>query len=294
MSNRHTNPDQTPAVTPQATLPATEEDPLIIGGRRFRSRLWIGTGKFGDHQIMREAILAAEADVVTIALRRLEHTDVARDPFLPYLQDIPDLLIVPNTSGAQTAEEAILLAELGAALVGHQWVKLEIHPNPRNLMPDPIETLKAAEQLVKKGFQVLPYVHADPVLCKRLEEIGCPAVMPLAAPIGTNRGLELRYLLEFIIQESRVPVIIDAGLGAPSHAAQAMEMGADAVLVNTAIATAGDPVQMARAFREAVLAGRRAWHAGLPASGPPSPTSPIEEIRAFLSTLEEEANQEAH
>ncbi len=263
---------------------------LVIADKKFTSRLFIGTGKFGDHTIMREAIIASGTQLVTVALKRMEHSNLQKDDFLPFLIDIPGLMIVPNTSGAINAEEAILLAELGREALNTNWVKLEIHPNPRNLMPDPVETLKAAEELVKRGFVVLPYVHADPVLCKRLEEVGCPAVMPLGAPIGTNRGLETKYLLEIIIEESSVPVIIDAGLGAPSHACEAMEMGADAVLVNTAIATADDPIAMAKAFRMAVEAGRLAYESGLPSPGKPAPTSPVN----WSQIIEEAESQPTH
>lgn len=249
--------------------------PLVIAGTHLRSRLFIGTGKFGDHQLMVEAIRSADAQVVTVALRRMDYQNLQHDDFLPYLQQIPDLILVPNTSGAINSEEAVLLARLAREALQTTWIKLEIHPNPRDLMPDPIETLKAAEILVREGFVVLPYVHADPVLCRRLEEIGCAAVMPLGAPIGTNRGLETRYFLQMIREQVRIPLIVDAGIGSPSHAAEAMELGADAVLVNTAIATAENPVQMARAFKLAVEAGRLAYEAGLPpVRSHPEPTSP--------------------
>lgn len=253
------------------------DDALIIGGRRFTSRLFVGTGKFGNHRLMREAIIASGTELVTVGLKRLNPAEPERDDLLPYLR-LPGVLIVPNTSGVRTAEEAVLLAELGAEALNTNWVKVEIHPEPRHLMPDPVETLKACEILVKKGFVVLPYVHADPVLCKRLEDVGVQAVMPLGAPIGTNWGLEMRRLLEIIVRDATVPVVVDAGIGAPSHAAEAMELGADAVLVNTAIATARNPVKMARAFRLAVEAGRLAYLAGLPAKGMPTPTSPVDSL----------------
>ncbi len=250
---------------------------LVIAGRKFSSRLFVGTGKFGDHDVMVEAIKTSGTELVTVALRRMNLNDETPDDLIDKLIPLQDkILIVPNTSGARTAEEAVLLAELGRELLGTNWVKVEIHPNPRHLMPDPLETLKATETLVKKGFVPLPYVHADPVLCKRLEEVGSPVVMPLAAPIGTNLGMEMKTMLEIIISEGTVPVIVDAGIGAPSHAAEAMELGADAVLVNTAIATAGDPVQMAKAFKLAVEAGRLAYESGLPPTGKPKPTSPTD------------------
>ena len=234
---------------------------LSIAEKTFRSRLFSGTGKFASGEHLSEAIVAADAAMVTMALKRL---DVTRedDPILAPLRNL-DVQWLPNTSGARDAKEAVYAAHLAREALSTNWVKLEIHPDQRYLLPDPIETLTAAEQLVKDGFIVLPYCSADPVLCKRLEEVGCAAVMPLGAPIGSNRGLVTRDLLKIIIEQAQVPVIIDAGIGAPSHAAEAMEMGADAVLVNTAIATASDPVQMAKAFKLAVEAGRMAFEAGL-------------------------------
>ncbi len=250
------------------------EDFLEISGRKFRSRLIIGTGKFASGSIMREAIIASGAEIVTVALRRIDpKKNRGEDPILRYLSDL-DLLILPNTSGARNWKEAVFLAEMAATIFNHKWIKVEIHPDPRNLMPDPVETYRACEELVKKGFTPLPYVHADPVLCKRLEEIGVPCVMPLGSPIGTNRGLETRYFIELILEVSDIPVIVDAGLGAPSQAAAAMEMGCDAVLVNTAIAIADNPVIMAKAFAKAIESGRMAFLAGLPAISKPSPTSP--------------------
>lgn len=233
---------------------------LTIANRRFKSRLLTGTGKFGHHQTMLAALKASGTELVTLALRRLEPGE--RDVlFAPLSQAGYQLL--PNTSGARTAAEAVQAARLAREAMGTHWLKLEIHPDPRWLMPDPVETLTAAEQLVREGFVVLPYVHADPVLCKRLEEVGCAAVMPLGSPIGSNQGLQSRVFLQIIIEQSRVPVIVDAGIGAPSDATLAMELGADAVLVNTAIASAQDPVAMARAFQGAVQAGRQAFEAGL-------------------------------
>jgi thiazole synthase len=236
--------------------------PLTIAGETLQSRLLTGTGKFASAETMAACLEASGSELVTVALRRIR-TDGAPDDILAHL-DRKRFRLLPNTSGVRNAREAILAAELAREALETNWLKLEIHPDPKYLMPDPVETLEAAEALVKKGFVVLPYIHADPVLCKRLEEVGTAAVMPLGAPIGSNRGLATRDFLEIIIAQSNVPVIIDAGLGAPSHAAAALEMGADAVLVNTALATANDPVAMAHAFRGAVEAGRIAFEAGLP------------------------------
>ena len=231
-------------------------DPLVIEKKSFTSRLFTGTGKFGSYEGMREAVLVSESELVTVALRRIDTLKPEED-ILSYLKH-PRINLLPNTSGVRTAEEAVLAAELGREALETHWVKLEIHPDPKYLLPDPVETLKAAETLVNKGFVVLPYVQADPVLCKRLEEVGVQAVMPLGSPIGSNKGLQTEAMLKIIIQQSKVPVVVDAGIGVPSHAARAMEMGADAVLVNTAIAAAGDPVAMANAFKKAVEAGREA------------------------------------
>lgn len=233
---------------------------LIIAGKSFESRLFVGTGKYASGQIMRDSIRATGSQLVTMALRRVR-TDGAYDGITEFME--PDRCsLLPNTSGVRDAKEAVFAAQLAREALGTNWLKLEIHPDPKYLMPDPVETLKAAEQLVKDGFIVLPYIHADPVICKRLEEVGCAAVMPLAAPIGSNAGLAARRFLEIIIAQSKVPVVIDAGLGMPSHAADAMEMGADAVLVNTAIATAKDPVAMGLAFQMAVASGRIAFESG--------------------------------
>lgn len=235
---------------------------LTIANKTFHSHLFLGTGKFASPSLMAQAVETSGTELVTVALKRVELGNTSSDDMLSPL-DRPGLSLLPNTSGARTAKEAILAAELGREALQTNWLKLEIHPDPRYLMPDPIETLHAAEELVKRGFIVLPYVQADPVLCKRLEEVGCATVMPLAAPIGSNRGLDTRALLRIIIAESTIPVVVDAGIGSPSHAAECMEMGADAVLVNTAIATAQDPVGMAEAFRLGVEAGRRAYLAKL-------------------------------
>ena len=237
-------------------------DNLIIGGREFSSRLFVGTGKFSSNEIMEQAIIASESQMITVAMKRINMSDEADDEMLKHInRDAVQFL--PNTSGVRNAEEAVFAAKLSRECFGTNFIKLEIHPNPKYLLPDPVETLKATEELVKLGFVVLPYIQADPVLCKRLEDVGTAAVMPLGAPIGTNKGLKTKDLIEIIIAESQVPVMVDAGLGAPSHAAEAMEMGADAVLVNTAIAMSKDPVEMACAFKLAVQAGRKAHLAGL-------------------------------
>lgn len=234
---------------------------LIIGGREFSSRLFTGTGKFSSNELMSRAIAASGSEMVTVALKRIDTANREDDMLRHILR--PGVQLLPNTSGVRNAEEAVLAAQLAREAFETDFIKLEIHPDPKYLLPDPVETLKATEELAKMGFIVLPYIQADPVLCKRLEEAGTAAVMPLGAPIGTNKGLVVRDMLEIIIAESNVPFVVDAGIGAPSHAAAAMEMGADAVLVNTAIAVAGDPVAMAQAFAKAVEAGREAYEAGL-------------------------------
>lgn len=233
---------------------------LTIAGREFTSRLFLGTGKFSSNELMEEAILASDTQLVTVAMKRID-MDNQEDDMLKHIVH-PGIELLPNTSGARNAEEAVFAAQMAREAFGTNWLKLEIHPDPRYLLPDPIETLKATEELVKQGFVVLPYCQADPVLCKRLEEAGAAVVMPLGAPIGTNMGLQTRDFLRIIIEQANVPVVIDAGIGVPSHAAEAMEMGASAVLVNTAIAVAGNPVAMAVAFKEAVIAGQRAFEAG--------------------------------
>lgn len=233
---------------------------LQLADKFFTSRLFTGTGKFNSNDLMEEALLASESELITVALKRVQHS--LEDDILKRVQHTHQHLL-PNTSGARTAREAVFAAQLSREAFGTNWLKLEIHPDPKYLMPDPLETLEAAKELVKEGFVVLPYIHADPVLCKRLEDIGVAAVMPLGAAIGSNQGLQTRAFLKMIIEQSSVPVIVDAGIGAPSHAAEAMEMGADAVLVNTAIAVSGNPVAMATAFRMAVQAGRMAYEARL-------------------------------
>jgi thiazole synthase len=251
--------------------------PLVIAGREFRSRLILGTGKFSSPQAMQAALAASGTEMVTVALRRADLSG-KKDPFANILEfiDPKKFLLLPNTSGAMNAEEAVRLAKLAAAAGLPKWVKLEIHPDPRYLLPDPVETLKATEILVQDGFTVLPYINADPVLAKRLQDAGSATVMPLGSPIGSNRGIETRGQIRIIIEQATVPVVVDAGLGAPSHAAEAMELGADAVLVNTAIAVAQDPNRMAVAFQQAVEAGRTAFEVGL---GAPqftaSATSPL-------------------
>ena len=255
-------------------------DILKIGNREFTSRLFVGTGKFSSPEVMLKSIMASESQMITVAMKRVNMINEATDDMLTHINR-EHVQFLPNTSGVRDAREAVLAARMSREIFGTEFIKLEIHPDPKYLMPDPIETLKATEELAKDGFVVLPYIQADPVLCKRLEEVGASAVMPLAAPIGTNKGLRTRDFLEIIIEQSQVPVVVDAGLGAPSHAADAMEMGADAVLVNTAIAVAGDPVGMADAFRLATIAGRKAYLAGLGAvSSSAEATSPL---TSFLS-----------
>lgn len=234
---------------------------LVIAGCEFDSRLFLGTGKFSSNEVMSEAIEASGTQMVTAAMKRLD-MDNKEDDMLCHIMS-PGIRLLPNTSGVRNAKEAVFAARLARDAFETNWLKLEIHPDPRYLLPDPVETLKATEELAKLGFVILPYIQADPVLCKLLEQAGTAAVMPLGAPIGTNKGLVTREMLEIIIEQSNVPVVVDAGIGAPSHAAEAMEMGADAVLVNTAIAVAGDPVAMAKAFKIGVEAGRMAYEARL-------------------------------
>lgn len=255
---------------------------LEIAGRKFASRLFMGTGKFEAHELMAHAIDAAETEMVTVAMKRIELQD-KQDNLLRHIMQKPGIQLLPNTSGVRNAEEAVFAAQMAREAFGTNWLKLEIHPDPKYLLPDSVETLKATEQLVKMGFVVLPYCQADPTLCKQLEEAGAAAVMPLGAPIGTNKGLLTRDFLQIIIEQANVPVVVDAGIGAPSHAAEAMEMGAAACLVNTAIAVAGDPVEMAIAFRDAVIAGRRAFEAGLGAVGGTLEAYASSPLTAFLN-----------
>ena len=252
------------------------QDFIKVGDRTFNSRLFVGTGKFASDALTREAIVASGTELVTVALKRVDPNFGTHDHLIEAIS-APGVHILPNTSGAQDAEEAIFAARLAREALGTNLLKLEIHPDQRHLLPDPFETLKATEVLVKEGFVVMPYIQADPILCKRLEEAGAAVVMPLGAPIGTNLGLATKELLKIIIEQSNVPVVVDAGIGTPSQAAEAMEMGADAVLVNTAIATAGDPALMAEAFKLAVEAGRKAYLSGLPVVGRnASATSPLQ------------------
>lgn len=254
---------------------------LQIANKTFTSRLFTGTGKFSSSLKMKEAILASESELVTVALKRVD-IDNEADDMLVHLSD-DRINLLPNTSGVRTAKEAVFAAQLAREALQTNWVKLEIHPDPRYLLPDPIETLKAAEELVKLGFVVMPYIHADPVLCKRLEDVGVQCVMPLGAPIGSNKGIKTEDFLKIIIEQSTVPVIIDAGIGAPSHAAYAMELGADAVLVNTAIAVSQNPTEMGIAFKLAVEAGRMAYNAKLaPVKEQAEASSPL---TSFLNEL---------
>ncbi len=255
-------------------------DSLVIAGKEFSSRFFVGTGKFASNNQMMAAVEASGSQLVTVAMRRLDLGEESGENITDAL-DPEKYLILPNTSGAANAEEAITIARLAYAAGMPKWIKLEIHPDPRYLLPDPIETLKAAEVLVKEGFTVMPYINADPVLAKRLEEVGTATVMPLGAPIGCNQGLRTKDMIEIIIEQATVPVVVDAGLGAPSHAAAAMEMGASAVLVNTALAAAGDPAAMGKAFAAATEAGRTAYLCGLaPKSVKAEASSPL---TSFLS-----------
>ncbi len=236
-------------------------DTLKIADKEFSSRLFTGTGKFSSSVLMSEALKASESELVTVALKRVDVSN-KKDDILSHI-NYSHINLLPNTSGVRDSKEAVYAAQLAREALETNWIKLEIHPDPKYLLPDPIETLKAAEKLVKIGFVVMPYIHADPVLCKRLEEVGVQCVMPLGAPIGSNMGLKTIDFLQIIIDQSNIPVIVDAGIGSPSHAAHAMEIGADAVLVNTAIAVSHQPVAMAQAFKMAVQAGRIAHNAKL-------------------------------
>ena len=254
---------------------------LVIAGREFNSRLFLGTGKFNSNDLMARAIEASGTEMVTVAMKRIELEDT-NDDLLTHITQKQGIQLLPNTSGVRNAEEAVFAAQMAREAFGTNWLKLEIHPDPRYLLPDSVETLKATEEMVKLGFIVLPYCQADPTLCKHLEEAGAATVMPLAAPIGTNKGLRMKDFLQIIIEQATVPVVVDAGIGAPSHAAEAMEMGADCCLVNTAIAVAGDPVKMAEAFRLSVIAGRQAYEAGLGAVGDNAEAS--SPLTAFLDS----------
>lgn len=263
-------------------------DNLVIAGREFSSRLFIGTGKFPSNEVMRQAIVASGSQMVTTALKRLNTQDSGSENILDFIPK--ECVLLPNTSGVRNAEEAVFAAKMNRAALGTEWLKLEIHPDPKYLLPDTRETLKATEELVKLGFKVLPYVQADPVACKQLEEMGAATVMPLASPIGTNKGIKNEEMLRIIIEQSNIPVVIDAGIGAPSHAAYAMELGADACLINTAIAIAGDPVKMAEAFALSIKAGRMAYLSGLGSvSNMAVATSPL---TAFLDEEQEAIDSE--
>jgi thiazole synthase len=254
------------------------EDYLEIAGKKFRSRLIVGTGRFRSMEEMVKAIEASGAEMVTVAIRRLP-LDRPGEPNLMDYIDWNKYQILPNTAGCRTAEEAIFIARLARELTGTNWIKLEVVPDPRYLLPDPIGTLRAAEQLVAEGFVVLPYIHADPVLAKQLEEVGCATVMPLGSPIGSGRGIFTLEEIQIIVENAKVPVVVDAGLGAPSDASLALEVGADAVLVNTAIAQAKDPVLMAEAFRLGVEAGRKAFLAGrIPKKALAEASSPMDGV----------------
>lgn len=239
----------------------SQNDYLEIAGKKFKSRLFLGTGKFSSLDIMKKAINASGTEMVTVALRRVD-LDSPEDDLLGAIMERKDIQLLPNTSGARDADEAVRLSMLARKMGCGNWIKLEVTPDPRYLLPDPIETLKAAEKLVKEGFIVLPYINADPILAKRLEDAGCSTVMPLGSPIGSNKGIKTLDNIKIIIEMSNIPVVVDAGLGLPSHASMAMEAGADAVLVNTAIASSYDPVAMSNAFRKGVEAGREAFLAG--------------------------------
>ena len=255
-------------------------DRLVIAGVALRSRLFLGTGKYPTDESMLAALEASGCELVTVALRRLDLDHPNKKTILDVI-DWSRYRILPNTAGCRTADEAIRIARLARSMGLSDWVKLEVIPDPRYLFPDPEETLKAARVLVDEGFKVLPYINADPVLAKRLQEVGTATVMPLGSPIGSNRGLQTRDQIRIIIEQATVPVVVDAGLGAPSHAAEAMELGADAVLVNTAMAVAADPNRMALAFKMAVEAGRAAFESGLgSACDIARPTSPL---TAFLN-----------
>ena len=253
---------------------------LVIAGKEFNSRLFLGTGKFKSNDLMEKAILASGSEMV--AMKRIDLDD-KEDDMLHHIVH-PHIQLLPNTSGVRNAEEAVFAAQMAREAFGTNWLKLEIHPDPRYLLPDTVETLKATEQLVKLGFVVLPYCQADPVLCRQLEEAGAATVMPLGAPIGTNKGLQTREFIQIIIEQAGIPVVVDAGIGAPSQAAEAMELGASAVLVNTAIAVAGDPVRMAQAFKAAVEAGREAYEAGLGGVSSSFQAAASSPLTAFLNS----------
>ncbi|MBN2401053.1 MAG: thiazole synthase [Spirochaetes bacterium] len=244
------------------TIIQSKNNYLEIAGKKFNSRLFLGTGKFASIDLMKNAINASGTEMVTVALRRVDLDNPGDNLLGAVMERKEDIQLLPNTSGARDADEAVRLSMLARKMGCGNWIKLEVTPDPRYLLPDPIETLKAAEKLVKEGFIVLPYINADPILAKRLEEAGCSTIMPLGSPIGTNKGIKTLDNIKIIIEMSNIPVVVDAGLGLPSHASTALEIGADAVLVNTAIAASNDPVRMAGAFKKSVEAGREAFLAG--------------------------------
>lgn len=251
-----------------------DPDSMLLGDQTFRSRLFVGTGKFSSGELLRDAVESCRSEMVTVAMKRA-NPQAEDDSILDYL-DTSKVKVLPNTSGVRDAREAVFVARMAREALSTNWLKLEIHPDPKYLMPDPVETLEATRQLAADGFVVLPYCHADPVLCKKLEEAGAAAVMPLGAPIGSNKGLASKEFLRIIIEQTGVPVVVDAGIGSPSQAAEAMQMGADAVLVNTALAVAQDPVGMGEAFALGVEAGRKAFLSGLGAvSNSAQATSPL-------------------
>ena len=260
---------------------------LVIGGKKLKSRLFVGTGKFSSADVLRKAVIASESELVTMSVKRV-HLHGEKDEILTPLREL-GVTLLPNTAGARIAKEAVYAAQIARECLGTSLIKLEVHPDQRYLLPDPVETLSATEELVRDGFTVMPYCQADPVLAKRLADAGAACVMPLAAPIGSNRGLLMKEMIRIIIEQSEVPVVVDAGLGRPSDAALAMEMGADAVLVNTAIAVSGNPEKMAAAFRKAVIAGREAYEAGLGESF--NYASATSDLSGFLKSLDEEQNR---
>lgn len=278
-------PADSTTVANASAVDGAAADPLRIGDRAFTSRLLVGTGKFSAHQVMRAAVLASGAQIVTVALRRVDLDRAGAGDVLDFVP--PGVALLPNTSGAVDADEAVRLARLGRAGTGSDMVKLEVTPDPRTLAPDPVATLRAAERLVAEDFTVLPYCPADPVLCRHLADAGCATVMPLGSWIGSNRGLRTRDAIEVIVGQATVPVIVDAGLGVPSDAAEAMEVGADAVLVNTAIAVARDPQAMARAFALATRAGRLAHHAGRGRVGDPATAAASSPLTGFLGSRDD-------
>ncbi len=258
--------------------PNLKKDELVIGGKTFHSRLMVGTGKFSDFNVMKEAHEKSGAEIVTVAIRRVDLNASGHVGLLDSI-DLKKYWILPNTAGCQTKEEAVRIAKLSRAMGINNWIKLEVIPDPKYLLPDPIATLEAARELVEDGFVVLPYINADPILAKRLEEVGCATVMPLGSPIGTGQGIRNEANIELIIKQSKVPVVVDAGIGVPSEASFVMEMGADACLINTAIACAKNPSEMAEAFKFGVEAGRKAYLSGrIPVKEYASASSPVQGI----------------